>query len=196
MDLKSVDNFFFWNGSVRLWLENVVGLQYVTTSHVVIIYVIASKTRDKWGTQIQEYLGPKLLLWGKRFMFTTPILVYLWFKYITKWHIYVFYFFFKVKKYGSTWTQLDPFSNLLIMMSCFQLETIFDLNPDMTRPICHVCLRKKPKCPIPGAGIHASRMSRLFYINRFITNKLNKELNDKLNGEISHKIVGVIFCNN
>ena len=126
MDLKSVDNFFFWNGSVRLWLENVVGLQYVTPSHIVIIYVIASKTRDKWGTQIQEYLGPKLLLWGKKFMFTTPILVYLWFKYITKWHIYVFYFFLKWKNMGL------PELNLTRFLTCQLWWAVFSMKPFST----------------------------------------------------------------
>ena len=91
-----------------------------------------------------------------------------------------FFFLFYVKKYGSTKTQPSPFSNLLITMSCFRLETIFDPKPNMTRPICHVCLRKKPKWALPRAGIHASRMSRLFYINRLIAYKLNKELNCKL----------------
>ena len=91
-----------------------------------------------------------------------------------------FFFLFYVKKSGSTKTQPSPFSNLLIMMSCFRLKTIFDPKPNMTRPICHVCLRKKPKWTLPRAGIHASRMSRLFYINRLTAYKLNKELNCRL----------------
>ena len=54
MDLKSVDNFFFCNRSVRLWLENVGGLRCVAPSHIVIIYVITSKTQVRDTKQVSR----------------------------------------------------------------------------------------------------------------------------------------------